>query len=81
MGEGITVGRRVWLGPSAVASAELLLHDLAHIHQFEALSVFPVCYRESLRVGYGRNRFEIDARGFAAQRIAAARSCFPQNEG
>lgn len=64
---GITVGRTVWLGTNAPLSAELLLHELRHVHQFESVPGFPLRYVwESLRRGYHHNRFEMDARRFAA---------------
>lgn len=78
---GITVGRTVWLAPGAEASAELLLHELCHVHQFEALRAFPLRYWwESLRRGYHQNRFEIDARQFAATRLSGARASIPHPE-
>ncbi|MCC6774393.1 MAG: hypothetical protein IT360_24630 [Gemmatimonadaceae bacterium] len=67
---GITLGRTVWLGTSASPSAELLLHELRHVHQFESVRAFPLRYVwESLRRGYHHNRFETDARRFAAERL------------
>lgn len=67
---GITVGRTVWLGIRTTPSAELLLHELRHVHQFATVRAFPLRYLwESLRRGYHRNRFEVDARRFAADRV------------
>lgn len=67
----ITLGRVVWLGPGVALEAELLLHELRHVHQFEASFAFPALYLwESIRRGYQKNRFEIDARRFAARRLA-----------
>jgi len=67
---GITVGRTVWLGAKAPQSAELLLHELRHVHQFESVRAFPLRYVwETLRRGYHHNRFETDARRFAAERL------------
>ena len=67
---GITVGRTVWLGTHANLSAELLLHELRHVHQFATVRAFPLRYAwESLRRGYHHNRFEVDARRFAAERV------------
>jgi hypothetical protein len=67
---GITVGRLVVLGRDCPATAELLLHELAHARQFEALRGFPLRYWwETLRRGYHENRFEIEARAFAASRL------------
>jgi hypothetical protein len=45
------------------------LHELRHVHQFEAVPGFPIRYAwESLRRGYHHNRFEVDARQFAFER-------------
>ncbi len=75
---GITLWRTVFLAPETRFDAELLLHELAHVRQFEASLAFPLQYVwESLRVGYRRNRFEIAAQRFAATRLRAARSPSP----
>lgn len=67
---GITIGRTVWLGTHATPSAELLLHELRHVHQFESVRAFPLRYVwETLRRGYHHNRFEVDARQYAAERM------------
>jgi len=51
-------------------SAELLLHELRHVHQFQASAAFPLQYLwETLRRGYFANRFEVDARAYAAHRV------------
>lgn len=69
---GITFGRTVWLGRKVEPSAELLLHELRHVHQFATVRAFPLRYVwESLRRGYHYNRFEVDARRFAAERVRA----------
>lgn len=66
----ITLWRTVWLAPEIEPSVELLLHELRHVDQFEASATFPVRYLwESLRHGYVRNRFEVDARAYAAARV------------
>ena len=79
--DGITIGRYVWLSPTAAASAELLLHELRHVHQFQALRAFPLRYWwESLRRGYVQNRFEVDARRFAAERLTGRQAPLPQLE-
>lgn len=66
---GITVGRTVWLGRNVRPSAELLLHEVCHVRQFESVPAFPLRYIvESLRRGYHHNRFEVDARRFARER-------------
>ena len=66
----ITLWRTVWLAPETHWSAELLLHELRHVHQFEASATFPLRYVwETLRRGYTANRFEVDARRYAAVRL------------
>ena len=68
----ITLWNTVFLAADVPFSAELLLHELAHVRQFQAGRGFPLRYIwESARVGYHRNRFEVDARRFAAQRLRA----------
>ena len=77
---GITLWRTVFLAPDTCFDAELLLHELAHVRQFEGSLAFPLLYVwESLRVGYRRNRFEIAAQRFAATRLRAARSPTPSS--
>jgi len=66
----ITLWRTIWLAPDVRESGELLLHELRHVQQFEASAAFPILYLwESLRRGYVRNRFEVDARAYAATRV------------
>lgn len=66
----VTLWRWVFLGAGARADAELLLHELAHVRQFQSGLVFPMRYlAETLRRGYHRNRFEVAARAFAADRV------------
>lgn len=75
----ITLWHTIWLAPELTPSVELLLHELRHVDQFEASAAFPVKYLwESLTHGYVRNRFEVDAREYAATRLqAAARATRP----
>ena len=69
----ITLWSTVWLAPRVPFAAELLLHELRHVHQFQAEAAFPIRYLwESVRRGYSRNRFEIDARRFAAAMVRPA---------
>lgn len=71
----ITLWRTVWLGAREPASAGLLLHEFCHVAQFQADPLFPLRYVwESLRRGYGANRFEIAAREYAR---AASRESRP----
>jgi len=66
----ITLWHTIWLAPDTSPSAELLLHELRHVHQFEASAAFPIRYLwESVTHGYVGNRFEVDARRYAASRL------------
>jgi len=66
----ITLWRTIWLAPGLEPSGELLLHELRHVDQFAASRLFPVMYLwQSVRHGYVRNRFEVDACDYAARRI------------
>jgi hypothetical protein len=68
---GITLGRTIWLEPRLGWEAELLLHEIRHVQQFQASVSFPLEYVwESLRRGYQANRFEVDARRYASARLA-----------
>lgn len=65
----ITLWRTVFLDPNAAVDVELLLHEFRHVEQFESSVSFPIRYLlESARRGYHENRFEVDARQYAAQR-------------
>jgi len=66
----ITLWHTIWLAPDTSPSAELLLHELRHVDQFEASAAFPLQYLwESATRGYVGNRFEVDARRYAASRL------------
>lgn len=66
----ITLWRTIFVAPPVPLEEELLLHEMRHVHQFLETSAFPVRYVwESLRRGYHGNRFEADARAYAAARI------------
>lgn len=68
---GITLWRTVWIAENIALAPELLLHELRHVHQFEADALFPLRYMwRSLRHGYIGNPYEADARDFAEQRSA-----------
>ena len=72
---GITLWNTVWLEPGVRWEAELLLHEIRHVQQFQASASFPVQYIwESLRRGYHANRFEADARRYASARLARGRA-------
>ena len=69
----ITLRRTVFVAPSTALTAELLLHELRHVHQFQENWAFPVSYLwQSLRYGYSRNAYEVDARRYSASRLGAA---------
>jgi hypothetical protein len=60
--------------------AELLLHEIRHVQQFQASASFPIQYVwESLRRGYHSNRFEVDARRYASARLARS-GAFPSTQ-
>jgi hypothetical protein len=66
----ITLWHTIWLDTESSPSEELLLHEIRHVAQFEASAAFPLLYLwESVRRGYFRNRFEVDARAYAAGRV------------
>jgi hypothetical protein len=65
----ITLWRHVFVHPTTSLDADLLLHELRHVHQFQASASFPLLYLwETMRRGYHANRFEADARAFASAR-------------
>ena len=67
---GITLWRTIWLEPNVRWDAELLLHEIRHVQQFQASASFPLQYVwESLRRGYHANRFEVDARRYASAQL------------
>ena len=69
--EAITLWRTVFIEPHTPLTAELLLHELRHVHQFSERKSFPLSYLwQSIRHGYSRNAYEIDARKYSAQRLA-----------
>jgi len=66
----ITLWRTVFIAPSTALDAELLLHELRHVHQFLEHKAFPVSYLwQSIRYGYTRNAYEVDARRYSASRL------------
>jgi hypothetical protein len=70
---GITLWRTIWLADRVALRPELLLHELRHVHQFQADRAFPLRYVwGTLRHGYTRNPYEADARAYAARRLAGA---------
>ena len=68
----ITLRRTIFLAPATPITAELLLHELRHVHQFLEHWAFPVSYLwQSIRYGYSRNAYEVDARRYSASRLGA----------
>jgi hypothetical protein len=66
----ITLHSTIFLGQRAIIDAPLLLHEFRHIEQFRERGTFPLRYIcESLRRGYHKNRYEVDARTYAARRL------------
>ena len=66
----ITLWKTVFVAPTTVLDAELLLHELRHVHQFLQHRAFPVSYLwQSMRYGYTRNAYEVDARRYSASRL------------
>jgi hypothetical protein len=71
--DAITLRGTVFLAPHASLDPRLLLHELRHVQQFFESRTFPLKYLwESLRRGYAGNVYELDARRYAAYRLAAA---------
>jgi Domain of unknown function (DUF4157) len=65
----ITLWRTIFVAPTTVLDDELLLHELRHVHQFLEHKSFPVSYLwQSIRYGYTRNAYEVDARRYSASR-------------
>lgn len=66
----ITLGRTIFLAPGTRLDPELLLHEFRHVQQFSERKMFPFHYIwQSLRRGYHANRYEADARSYAADRL------------
>ena len=77
----ITLWHTIWLAPHLEPSEELLLHEIRHVDQFESSVWFPVRYVwESVRRGYSKNRYEVDARRYAASRVRPATKQSPDTE-
>src|SRR6476620_6996951 len=68
----ITLRRTIFVAPTTPLTAELLLHELRHVHQFLEHWAFPFSYLwQSVRYGYNRNAYEVDARQYSASRLTA----------
>src|SRR2546423_1925696 len=69
----ITLWKTIFVAPDTHLTAELLLHELRHVHQFRESWAFPFNYLwQSIRYGYARNAYEVDARRYSAARRHAA---------
>jgi hypothetical protein len=67
----ITLWRTVFVAPNTPLTPELLLHELRHVHQFLERRTFPLRYLwQSVRYGYSRNAYEVDARRYSEARLA-----------
>ena len=67
---GITLWRTVFVGVGVDPTPALLLHELRHVQQFQADPLFPLRYVwETVRRGYHRNRYELDAVSYAASHL------------
>lgn len=67
----ITLWRTIFFGARTAPDVPLLLHELRHVEQFRERRSFPLRYIwESIRRGYHFNRYEVDARTYAARRLA-----------
>ena len=67
----IALWRTIFVAPGTALTAELLLHELRHVHQFSENWAFPVSYLwQSIRYGYSRNAYEVDARRYSASRLS-----------
>ena len=66
----ITLWKTIFFAPTVRLDAELLSHELRHVHQFSEHKAFPVSYLwQSIRYGYSRNAYEVDARRYSASRL------------
>jgi hypothetical protein len=77
----ITLWRTIFFGRGTTVDAPLLLHELRHVEQFRERRTFPLRYIwESIRRGYHLNRYEVDARMYAARRLEQAVRTPPAEE-
>jgi hypothetical protein len=66
----ITLWKTIFIAPNTALDPELLLHELRHVHQFLEHKTFPASYLwQSIRYGYTRNAYEVDARRYSASRL------------
>jgi hypothetical protein len=77
----ITLWHTIFFGRGTVIDTALLLHELRHVEQFRERRTFPLRYIwESIRRGYHLNRYEVDARMYAARRLEQAVRTPPAEE-
>ena len=77
----ITLRRTIFFSADSSLEPALLLHELRHVEQFLERASFPLRYIwESLRRGYHGNRYEIDARTYAARRLSQTARIPPAEE-
>lgn len=77
----VTLWDTVWLSPGTPMHPALLLHELRHVHQFGASRLFPLAYAwESIRRGYRRNRYEVDADRWSTGRLRDAGGAHPPSQ-
>jgi hypothetical protein len=63
----VTLGRTIVVNPGVRLSRSLLVHELAHVRQWERDALFPIRYSlATLRHGYHDNPYEVEARQQAA---------------
>ena len=68
----ITLWKTIFIAPNVALDPELLLHELRHVHQFLEHKAFPVSYLwQSIRYGYSRKAYEVDACRYSASRLGA----------
>jgi hypothetical protein len=66
----LTLWKTIFIAPNIALDPELLLHELRHVHQFLEDKAFPVSYLwQSIRYGYTRNAYEVDARRYSESRL------------
>ena len=66
----ITLWKTIFIAPNIALDPELLLHELRQVHQYMEHKAFPVSYLwQSIRYGYTRNAYEVDARRYSESRL------------
>lgn len=66
----VTLGHTIVVHPGRTLTVRLLAHEMAHVRQWEADRLFPLRYTiETLRRGYRKNRYEVEAREAADRSV------------